>query len=238
MSVIAPTRLYGPALRCNKLCVAYATPWEDLMKLYGGLLSPFVRKVALAATEKGVDFELVLMSPGSADPEFSACSPFGKIPAIRDGDFRLADSTAIFTYLEAKQPEPALLPADPQSRGKAMWYEEFADTILAGAALKILFNRLVGPKILKVGGDETLALQGEAEVKPRLDWLETVAPEQGWLVGDHFTIGDIAVASVLRSLAYVHPGLCPEQHPLASAWYARVAARPAWQAVAEREARR
>lgn len=208
------------------------------MKLYGALLSPFVRKVALTATEKGIDYEMVLMSPGAPDPDFRAASPFGKIPAISDGDFHLCDSTAIVTYLEARHSEPGLLPADPQLRGKAMWYDEFADTILATATLKILFNRLVGPKILKVGGDEALAMQGEAEIPAILDWLESVAPEQGWLVGDTFTIGDIAVASVLRALAYVNPGLDPVKHPVASAWYARVASRPAWQAVADKEARR
>ena len=96
------------------------------MKLYGALLSPFVRKVALAATEKGIDYDLILTSPGTPDPDFRVASPFGKIPAIRDGDFLLADSTAIFTYLEAKHPEPALLPADPRLRGKAMWFDEFA----------------------------------------------------------------------------------------------------------------
>lgn len=208
------------------------------MKLYGGLLSPFVRKVALAATEKGIDFELVVVGPHAPEPDFMAASPFGKIPAIRDGDFSLTDSTAIFTYLEAKHPELPLLPAEPQSRGKTMWYEEFADTILAASTLKILFNRLVGPKLLKVPGDEAVAQQGEAEIPPILDWLESVAPETGWLTGADFTIGDIAVASALRSLAYVHPALDPERHPVASEWYGRVTARPAWQAIAEREARR
>jgi glutathione S-transferase len=208
------------------------------MKLYGALLSPFVRKVALAATEKGVDYELVLTSPASQDPDFVAASPFGKIPAIKDGDFNLADSTAIFTYLEAKHPEPALLPADPQMRGKTMWLEEFADTILAPATGKILFNRLVGPKLLKLGGDEAIALQGEAEIPPILDWFESVAPRQGWLLGDTFTIADISVASVLRSLTYVHPGLDAEKHPAATAWFARVGERPAWRAVAAKEARR
>lgn len=208
------------------------------MKLYGALISPFVRKVALVATEKGIEYELVLMSPHSPNPDFAAASPFGKIPAIADGDFGLSDSTAIFTYLEAKQPGPRLLPVDPQLRGKAMWYDEFADTIFGAAALKILFNRLVGPKILKVGGDEAVASQGEAEIPAILDWLESVAPEQGWLVGEAFTIADISVASMLRTLAYVHPGLNAGLHPRASSWYARVAERPAWQTVANQEARR
>ena len=208
------------------------------MKLYGAMISPFVCKVALVATEKGVEYELVLMSPHNPDPDFAAASPFGKIPAIRDGDFGLSDSTAIFTYLEAKHPEPRLLPFEAQLQGKAIWYDEFADTILGAAALKILFNRLVGPKILKVGGDEVLAAQGEAEIPAILDWFESVAPEQDWLVGDAFTIADISVASMLRTLAYVHPGLDAGRHPKASGWYARVAERPAWQTVANQEARR
>lgn len=208
------------------------------MKVYGALLSPFVRKVCLVAEEKGIAYELVMSSPNNPDPEFAAASPFGKIPAIVDGDYRLADSTAIVTYFEARYPQAPLLPADPQARGRAMWFDEFADTILGAAGLKILFNRLVGPKILKIGGDEAIALQGEAELPRILAYLEGAAPEAGWLLGDAFTLADISVASVLRTLAYVGHGSKPETHPRTAAWYARVGERPAWQRIAEREARR
>ena len=205
------------------------------MKLYGALLSPFVRKVAVALEEKGMTYELMVSSPGSPDPAFLAASPFGKIPAIVDGDFSLADSSAIVTYLDARQPAPALLPADPQARGRAMWFDEFADTILGGSGLKILFNRLVGPKLLKVPYDEAVALQGEAEMPRIMDYLESAAPAQGWLAGD-FTLGDIAVASVLRSLTFVGHGPDAAKYPATAAWYARVRARPGWQAVAAQEA--
>ncbi len=208
------------------------------MKVYGVLLSPFVRKVCLVAEEKGIAYELVMSGPNSSDPEFAAASPFGKIPAIADGDYRLADSTAIVTYLEAKHPEIALLPADPQARGRAMWFDEFADTILAGSGLKILFNRLVGPKILKIGGDEATALEGEAELPGIVSYFESVAPESGWLVGDAFTLADVSVASVFRSLGYVGHDPKSETHPRTAAWYARVCQRPAWRKIAEREARR
>ena len=205
------------------------------MKLYGALLSPFVRKVAVIAAEKGVSWDLARGGPGSTDPEFLAASPLGKIPAIDDDGFTLADSSAIAFYLDARYPDPCLLPADPQSRGKTVFWDEFADTVLGTSGLKILFNRLVGPKILKVGGDEAVALQGEAELPRWLDWLETQAPEQGWLLGDVFTLSDIAVASTLRTLAYVGHGVDPETRPMTAAWYGRVVARPAWAAVAERE---
>jgi glutathione S-transferase len=205
------------------------------MKLYGALLSPFVRKVAVIATEKGISWDLARGGPGSTDPEFLAASPLGKIPAIDDEGFTLADSSAIAFYLEAKYPEPCLLPADPQTRGKTVFWDEYADTVLGASGLKILFNRLVGPKLLKVGGDEAIALQGEAELPRWLDWLESQVPAQGWLVGESFTLADIAVASTMRTLAYVGHGIDPVLRPITAAWYERVIARPAWAAVAERE---
>lgn len=208
------------------------------MQIYGALLSPFVRKVCLVAEEKGLDYELILATPHRDDPQLKGISPFGKIPALRDGDFSLADSTAIVTYIEARHPAVPMLPADPQSRGQAMWFDEFADTILAGAGLKILFNRLVAPKLLKIPFDEAVALQGEAELPPILAYLESVAPAAGWLAGADFSLADIAVASVFRSLSSVGHGPDVASHPATAAWYARVCARPAWQRIAEREARR
>ncbi|OYX62565.1 MAG: glutathione S-transferase [Novosphingobium sp. 32-60-15] len=205
------------------------------MKLYGALLSPYVRKVAVICEEKGISWDLARGGPGSTDPEFLAASPLGKIPAIDDDGFTLADSSAIAFYLEAKYPDPCLLPADPQARGKTVFWDEFADTVLGTSGLKILFNRLVGPKLLKVGGDEAIALQGEAELPRWLDWLETQVPAQGWLLGDAFTLADIAVASTMRTLAYVGHGVDAAQRPQIAAWYGRVVARPAWAAVAERE---
>lgn len=207
------------------------------MKIYGALLSPYVRKVALVASEKGLPWDLVLTNPGGTDPAFRAASPFGKIPAIDDDGFLLPDSTAIVAYLEARQPAPALLPAEPQLRGRAMWFDEFADTILFGSGIKILFHRFVGPKLLKVPVDEAIAAQGEAEMPAIRAWLESVAPAEGWLLGDTFSLADYAVASALRSLVPVDWGPRPEDYPRTAAWYARVAARPGWQAVAAIEDR-
>lgn len=205
------------------------------MKLYGALLSPFVRKIAVTLSEKGIAYQMARGGPGSTDAEFLACSPLGKIPAIDDGGFTLADSTAIAVYLDAQYPQQRLIPDDPQLRGKAVFWDEFADTVLAASGLKVLFNRLVGPKLLRVGGDEAVALQGEAELPRWTEWFESVVPVQGWLLGDTFSLGDIAVASTFRTLAYVGHGVDAGARPATAAWYARVTARPAWMAVADIE---
>lgn len=138
------------------------------MKIFGFPLSPFVRKVHLVATEKGIAVETVLGNPASPAADFLAASPFRKIPALQDGDFTLADSTAIATYLDALHPDPPLLPGDARQKAKAVWFEEFADTIMTPAGGKIVFNRFVGPKFLGLPGDEDAAKQGEADLVPVL----------------------------------------------------------------------
>ena len=55
------------------------------MILYGSTMSPFVRKVAAFATEKGIDYELRATSLNDPDPEFRAASPFGKKPRSSAG---------------------------------------------------------------------------------------------------------------------------------------------------------
>lgn len=203
------------------------------MKIYGFPLSPFVRKAMVVAQEKGVEYELVPANPMQPSEDFLAASPYGKIPAIDDGGFLLADSSAIAVYLDAKHPEPALLPADPQARAKAVWFDEVADTVIMAAGGPMLFNRLVAPKFLGQEGDEAAAVAAEEAIAGRLGYLERTL-DGGWLDGQ-FSLGDIAVASALRSFAYAGWKLDEAAFPKTTAWYGRVTERPAWQAVAETE---
>ena len=206
------------------------------MIVYGGVLSPFVRKVMVAAEAKGIAYEM----KAPRGDAFAAASPFGLMPAIADGDFTLADSSAIVAWMEAKWPEPALLPADPQDRGRAVWFDEFADTVLFGAGRKVLFNRLVGPRFFGVAGNEAEALEGLAGLPAIYDYVEHEAARanagSGWLVGAGPTLADIAVASVPRSLDYVGAGPDPARWPQTAAWLARVHNWAPWVAVARHEA--
>lgn len=203
------------------------------MKIYGTLLSPYVRKVAVVAQMKGLAWEMTPFRSRTEGhlPEFRAASPFLRIPAIDDDGYLLADSTAIVHYLDARQPVPPLLPADPRQRGRAVWFEELMDSELAPAGLKVLFNRFVSPVIFRQPGNEARAAEGEAELQRGLDYLEAEVPNEGWLAGPEFSLGDIACASILRSLVHVDLGPA-DSRPRTLAWYRRVQAHPAWAAVA------
>src|SRR5690606_22250890 len=146
------------------------------MILYGSTLSSFVRKVMAFAAEKDLELELKPTGFPDADPDFCTASPFRKMPALLDGDYGLADSSAIIHYLEAKYLEPALIPAEAEARGRTIWFDEFADTILFGCGQKMFFNRVVAPIFLKRPGDLGVAEVAERdELPPILDYVETVA---------------------------------------------------------------
>lgn len=196
------------------------------MLVYGSSISPFVRKVLAFGAEKGIALELKQVGLGARDPEFLEASPFGKIPGFRDGDFTLSDSTAIVTYLEAKHPDPGLIPTAAKARGRTVWYDEFADTILTAAGGAIFFNRVVAPRFLGREGDEAAAAKAEAEqLPPALDYIESVLPASGFLVEDRLTLADIAVASPFVNLA--HTGITPNAatHPKLAAFVAKMHAR-------------
>jgi glutathione S-transferase len=205
------------------------------MKIYGFPLSPFVRKVVVAAREKGLDYELIPANPSQPTEEFLKVSPFSKIPALSDGDFCLADSTAIVTYLDAKYPDPALFPAEPEARGRAVWFEEVSDTVLVPAGAPIVVNRFLRPKIFGTEGDETAAQAGEEAVKKPLAYLESAVGNSGWLNAS-FSVGDIAVACTIKTLGYTGWTIDTATYPRLAGWYGRVTQRPAWQQAAEEEA--
>ena len=204
------------------------------MKIFGFPLSPFVRKVQVAVAEKGIEAEHVPTNPQQPDEDFLKASPFRKIPAMSNGDFHLADSTAIVTYIEALHPHPALLPAAPEARGRAIWFEEVADTVMIPAGVGVIVNRFLKPVIFGQDGDEEAALEAEGKLEPVMEYLESQA-SGGWLDGD-FSVGDISVASGIKTLGYGQWAPDPAKYPKIVAWYERVCARPAWVQVAEREA--
>lgn len=201
------------------------------MILYGNSLSPFVRKVIVFAAEKGVPLDVKPTFPGGEDPAFRAMSPFGKIPAFSDGDYTLCDSSAIVQYIEAMHPAPALIPAEPKLRGRTIWFEEFADTILIPPMGKIFFNRIVA-KLLGRPSDLSVAADAQAtELPPILAWLETQIPASGYLVGDAFTLADIAVCTILVNLG--HAGAAPDAsaYPKLVAYRDSIFARPSFASI-------
>src|SRR5262245_42436653 len=115
--------------------------------VYGAGASPFVRKVRVVLAEKKLPYDLEPVLPINVSAEFKKISPLGKIPAYRDGEVTLSDSSVICAYLERKHPSPALYPSDPYEFARALWFEEYGDSALVGVTgPKIFFKKIIAPR--------------------------------------------------------------------------------------------
>jgi glutathione S-transferase len=206
--------------------------------LYGANASPFVRKVRVVLAEKNIPYELEPVFPGPmAPPDFRKLSPLNKIPAFRDGDRTLADSSVICAYIERMHPTPALYPSDPYDYARALWFEEWADGGLAPiSGGKIFFPLVVGPRFFGREVDKAAVQKTiDDELPPFFDYLESQLNGE-FLVGNAFSIGDIGVLTQFVNLG--HAGVAPDKSrwPKLAAYVERGHARPSFQALIAEEA--
>lgn len=203
------------------------------MKIFGSSLSPFVRKVLAFINEKGLSAEHLPIGIRDATPEFLAASPVRKIPALVDGDVRLADSSAICHYLERKHPTPALFPSGAEDFGRTVWFDEFADTVLVAAAGKVFFNLVVRPNVLKQEPDMAVVEKAlSEELPPLFDYLEGQV-NGPYLVGGGLTLADLAVASPFVNLKIARHPLDAGRWPKLATYVNDVLARPSIRSISD-----
>ncbi len=208
------------------------------MIVYGASFSPYVRKVLAFAAEKGVDVEQKRVGLGSIDEGFLAASPFRKMPAMSDGEATLADSSAIVAYIDAKHPDPVLIPTDPEGRGQTMWFDKLMDTMLSPAVGVVGFNRIVGPRFLgRACDEEAVRTALDTTLPPILAYLDGEVSDRDWLVGDGFSFADLTIASGLVNLHHAGEPLAEGPHEALAAWYDRLMARPAFADLLKQDAR-
>lgn len=204
--------------------------------VYGASLSPFVRKVRVALIEKGLDYEHVQVDPFRPPENYRELSPFGRIPALRDGDNLMADSAVICTYLEAQYPQVPLSYRDPALQARVQWFEKFGDAELAPVTTFGVFGNRVIKKLLGNPCDDAhVATCLETRLPPLLDYLEANAPKDGFIVGDRLTIADIAIATQFVNLGFASETIDATRWPLSAAYVSRILARPSFAPLAAQE---
>jgi glutathione S-transferase len=209
--------------------------------LLGAGVSPFVRKVRVALAEKGLDYQHDQVNPFAPPSGWRELSPLGRIPAFKDGDRTLADSSVICAYLERRFPQTALLPSDPYDYARALWFEEYMDggfVAISGPKvfLALVLKPLLGGKPEADPADEASAQKVVSEELPTFwDYLERELGEREYFVGSQLTLADIAVASPHVNLR--HAGVAPERKrwPRLRGFLDRMHARPSFKKVIDEE---
>ncbi|MCJ2053531.1 glutathione S-transferase family protein [Methylobacterium sp. J-070] len=200
------------------------------MIVYGTGYSPFVRKVLVSLVEKDVPYEHRPVMFHAPDPDFQAASPLGKIPAIEDDGFRLADSSAILWYLERKHPNPALAPADPQALGRATWFDKFGDTELFPKLIVPFVERVLKPNMMGQPTDEAAVSRAlDKDLPPLFDYLESQI-SGAYLAGEAFSIADISITTGFFNFRVAGAAIDAQRWPKLATYIAETMERPSFRA--------
>jgi len=168
--------------------------------------------------------------PGNPPANWNTLSPTGLIPVMQDGDFTLADSTAICLYLDKKHPATSLLPDDVRDCGRALWFDAYAGgTIFRHLVHPLFVQTVVGPNINKVPTDQAVIDNVLTNVRPRIfGYLEQQIAGK-YLIGDTMTLADIAVISNFVVYQYLGFEIDGGQYPKLAKYLRGIIATAAFQ---------
>lgn len=195
-----------------------------MLKIYGIPRSRAFRTMWLAK-ELGLDYENVPINfadGGTRTPEYLRVNPNGHVPAIDDDGFVLWESMAINLYLAKKHSAGSLYPVRLEDEARAWQWSFWGMTEVERPVLTAMFNRALLPEDKR---DAALADQCERELGPPLRVLDQAVAASPYLLGEHFTVADLNVASILSWArpARIDFGAVPK----AADWLKRCAERPA-----------
>ena len=201
-----------------------------MLEIHGVQISVHTRKVIVAAIEKNLPYRVnpvVPVIPGNPPPHWRTLSPTGLIPAITDGDFTLADSSAICAYLDRAHPQHPLYPSEAKACAQAIWFEQYAGGTVFRSVVHPLFHEVfVQPFVHKTPADPAKIDAVLTTAVPEVfGYLESVAGDT-FLAGRAVSMADVAVISNLINFQYIGFALDAARYPRLSALFERVILTP------------
>jgi glutathione S-transferase len=196
------------------------------LTIYSGPLSMFGAKVEIAAREKGVEFDLVMVpfdfERGYAPkhPEVLRINPKHQVPVLVDGNVQIFDSTQIFEYLEDRCPEPPLWPSSIAARAEARKLELRSDEVFFPHVI-----RLMGLRGNPDPVDAPEWKKARAEIETHYVWMNQLLRDREYMV-DRFGYADIAFY-MAQFFAARHTVPITAEHSNLAAWRERMIGRPA-----------
>jgi glutathione S-transferase len=195
--------------------------------IYGSQLSTFTRTARMACVEKDVSYDLIEFERGS--PALLALQPFGKVPALKHGDFTLYESAAIARYIDMTFPGGRLTPAEPKAAARMIqWVSAICDY-----GYKVMIGELVVQRVVlpMLGGkaDEAVISAAVPKLERQLAIFDKALDENAWLAGDAFTIADLFLAPILFYVAGTPEGQAALKNKSAiNRWFGAVSERPSF----------
>jgi glutathione S-transferase len=161
--------------------------------------SPYGRAVLLALEEKRATYRFVPVAPKTLrSPEHLARHPFGHVPVLEHGDFRLIETQAILRYLDRVLPGPALTPPEPRTAARMDQLMNINDWYLFhGAGNVIAFQRIVAPRLMGLEPDENAIAAAMPKTHIAFDALARELGDDAHFGGATPSLADLMLAPQL-----------------------------------------
>jgi glutathione S-transferase len=167
-----------------------------MITLCGFSLSNYYNKVKIVLLEKGLPFNEELVRTGSKDEAVLNATPLGKVPFIRVNGQSLCESQVIVDYLEALQPQPPLLPADPLAAAKVRELAVFMELYL-----ELVARELYGQAFFGGTATEEVKASVRKRLTKNIAGFKRLARFSPYVAGEHFSLADTSAYATLPLLA-------------------------------------
>jgi len=186
-----------------------------MMNLYSGTTCPFSQRCRIVLYEKGMDFQIIDVDLFNKPEDIAVMNPYNRLPVLVERDLVLYESNIINEYIDERFPHPQLMPPDPVMRARA----------------RLLLYNFEGELFSRIDmlEDGTVKQQekARAHVADRLTELAPIFVKQKYMLGDEFSMLDVAIAPLLWRLNHYGVSLGKPAAPLMK-YAERLFSRPAF----------
>ncbi len=186
-----------------------------MMTLYSGTTCPFSQRCRNVLYEKGMDFQIVDVDLHNKPEDLAVMNPYNQVPVLVERDLILYESNIINEYIDDRFPHPQLMPADPVMRARARLF------------LYRFEHEMFSHVETLEKGNQRSADKSRAAIRDNLAQIAPVFSKQKYMLGDEFSMLDVAIVPLLWRLEYYDIQLAKQAAPLMK-YAERLFSRPAF----------
>lgn len=186
-----------------------------MMTLYSGTTDPYSHRCRIVLFEKGMDFQVIDVDLANKPEDLAVINPHNQVPVLVERDLVLQQANIINEYIDERFPHPQLMPADPVMRARArLFLHNFEEQLFVHIADIESSNSKAADK-------------ARATIRDNLTQIVPLFAKQQYVLGDDFSMLDVAIAPLLWRLGHYGIELPKQAAPLLK-YAERIFSRPAY----------
>nr|WP_309501826.1 glutathione S-transferase family protein [uncultured Roseovarius sp.] len=200
----------------------------QVLRLTGYGPSVYTWAARLALAEAGAAFDLVDVDPftEAGQAQLIPLHPFGRVPVLEHGAFRLWETAAILDYVDAEFAGGQMTPGTARPRARMRQVIGIVDAYGYWPLVRQVFAQRVFGPLQGEAADEAEIAAGLDRAGPVLTALEAIAAEGLVLNPGRVTLADCHLLPMLAYFAQAPDGAeTLGAYPALGAWYAAMEAR-------------